>query len=77
MPIYEYKCRHCGDLTSHFEKLPQPPKTVKCLTCGHEAVHIFSLPVYKFVGEWPGESLKKKVDYGEKPIRRGKTIKTI
>jgi len=37
MPIYEYQCQACGELTEALQKLTDPPLT-RCPACGEEAL---------------------------------------
>jgi putative FmdB family regulatory protein len=44
MPIYEYKCRDCGNITEIFQKT-SAPKTVNCRHCSSDDTEkIFSTP---------------------------------
>ena len=76
MPLYEYKCTECGEITDASKPIKDRSKPVECRLCGESAEYILSVPTYRFIGDFPGESLKKKVDYGGTK-RRGKVIKTI
>jgi len=44
MPVYEYRCAECGQITTRFESIHSNRKTVKCDKCGKKAVRIVSLP---------------------------------
>ena len=77
MPIYEYKCPECNHITETFEKLPQPKATGICEKCGQPAVFIPSLLADDHTGKRFGDTPKKVIDYGERPVRRGKIVKTI
>lgn len=35
MPIYEYKCRNCGDVIEIFQKTSSP-RTINCQHCGSD-----------------------------------------
>ena len=37
MPIYEYQCQACGELTEALQKMSDPPLT-RCPACGAEAL---------------------------------------
>ena len=37
MPIYEYRCERCGEVTDELQKFSDPPKT-DCEPCGGDGV---------------------------------------
>jgi len=34
MPIYEYKCKHCGHVFDEFQKVGDTGENLKCPSCG-------------------------------------------
>jgi len=44
MPIYEYRCKDCGVVTSVFSAISEQEKTTKCESCGAIAQRIISRP---------------------------------
>lgn len=42
MPIYEYKCKSCGRLTSAFVRSPSNEKVPACQHCGGKTARAFS-----------------------------------
>jgi len=54
MPVYEYKCNHCGEVSEVFLKTLSP-KDVHCDHCGSEKVEkMFSIPAaVKIAGTSP------------------------
>lgn len=49
MPIYEYRCRQCGE---QFEKIQKfsAPVLMKCAKCGAEMERLLSAPAIQFKG---------------------------
>lgn len=76
MPIYEYRCEHCGEITPQFFFNPTPDKSVECAFCGKVAEFMISLPAFDHTGNRTGVTKKNVVDYGGSK-RKGKIIKTI
>jgi len=46
MPIYEYKCRSCGRLTSAFIRNPEQEAAPKCQHCGAKTARALSRFAY-------------------------------
>ncbi len=44
MPIYEYRCKACGVVSSVFSAISEQQKTTKCTSCGAVAQRIISRP---------------------------------
>ena len=42
MPIYEYQCNECDEITEEFDKITSTTKTIKCSLCGYQANRIIS-----------------------------------
>ena len=42
MPIYEYQCNKCDEITEEFHKITSTIKIIKCPLCGYQARRIFS-----------------------------------
>ena len=42
MPIYEYQCNECDEITEEFDKITSTIKIIKCPLCGYQARRIFS-----------------------------------
>ena len=49
MPIYEYKCRDCGDQHEIIQKINDAPMS-HCPKCGGEMKKMFSSPAIQFKG---------------------------
>jgi putative FmdB family regulatory protein len=49
MPLYEYKCKKCGEIFEVIQKISEPPLT-KCIKCGGPVVKIISPPALQFKG---------------------------
>ena len=43
MPIYEYKCDVCDEITEEFDKITSTTKTIECSLCGQISTRIMSL----------------------------------
>ena len=51
MPIYEYKCKICEQVTEVMQKINDPPVT-KCPVCEQDTLQkIFSAAVFNLKGE--------------------------
>lgn len=44
MPIYEYRCGHCGTYGSALRPVSESQQPVPCKACGHPAQRIVSRP---------------------------------
>ena len=42
MPIYEYQCNECEEITEEFDKITSTNKTIECSFCGYQANRIIS-----------------------------------
>ena len=42
MPIYEYQCNECDEITEEFDKITSTIKIIKCPLCGCDAKKIVS-----------------------------------
>ena len=76
MPIYEYKCDVCEEITEEFGKITSTTKTIECSLCGQPAKKIMSLGSFHLKGTgWykDGYSDKKLVS-SEEQIERS-TVK--
>ena len=76
MPIYEYKCDVCEEITEEFDKITSTTKTIECSLCGQPAKKIMSLGSFHLKGSgWykDGYSDKKLVS-SEEQIERS-TVK--
>lgn len=49
MPIYQYKCKKCGEITEKLQKVTDKP-IKKCEHCGAEVEKIISAPGIIFKG---------------------------
>ncbi len=49
MPLYEYKCTECGQLTELLQRHGDPPLE-KCPKCGGAVRKLFSAPAVQFKG---------------------------
>lgn len=50
MPIYEYKCDVCEEITEEFDKITSTTKTIECSLCGQPANRIMSLGSFHLKG---------------------------
>lgn len=63
MPIYEYRCRKCGEVFEKIQKFSDPPPG-KCGSCGGSLERLLSSPAIQFKGSgW------YVTDYARKPAR--------
>jgi len=49
MPLYDYRCDHCGRVFEVRQKFTDPPLTV-CDICGHKVERLVSAPALQFKG---------------------------
>lgn len=49
MPIYEYRCDECGELTEVMQRINDPLRT-ECQTCGGTLRKQISAPAFQFKG---------------------------
>lgn len=50
MPIYEYQCTSCGNVTEKMQRMSAPPLT-ECEDCGGELKKLVSAPAFQFKGD--------------------------
>lgn len=50
MPIYEYKCRDCGETFEQRRSMNQRDNPAKCLKCNKEAVRVVSRTAFMLLG---------------------------
>ena len=77
MPIYEYKCDVCDEITEEFDKITSTTKIIECPLCEQPATRIMSLGSFHLKGGgWykDGYGDKKSMSKEEK-IERS-TVKT-
>ena len=48
MPIYEYKCEVCDEITEEFDRITSTTKTIECRLCEQPANRIVSLGSFRF-----------------------------
>jgi len=48
MPIYKYECTNCGARFEELRKISERNKSLRCKSCGSNAVLIFSSPSLMF-----------------------------
>jgi putative FmdB family regulatory protein len=49
LPLYEYKCKKCGQRTEKIRKFSDPPLTI-CESCGGKIEQLLSSPAIRFKG---------------------------
>ncbi len=49
MPLYEYRCKHCGAHVEKIQKFSDPP-LAKCEKCGGRLERLISSPAIQFKG---------------------------
>jgi putative FmdB family regulatory protein len=49
MPIYEYRCEECGELTERLQRFDDPPLE-SCPECGGPVKKLISAPAFQFKG---------------------------
>lgn len=49
MPLYEYRCESCGQLTERIQKFSDPPLEI-CPSCGGTLTKLLSSPAIQFKG---------------------------
>ena len=72
MPLYEYQCNVCEEITEEFDKITSTNKTIECSFCGQSATKIMSLSNFHLKGGgWSkeGYSGKKIMSIEEKAER--------
>lgn len=61
MPLYEYRCKKCGESSEFLQRFDDPPKT-ECPKCSGELEKLLSAPAFHLKGSgW------YKTDYAAKP----------
>jgi putative FmdB family regulatory protein len=49
MPIYEYECKSCGQLSEELQKFSDPPLK-KCRECGGKVIKVMSMNTFHLKG---------------------------
>ncbi len=49
MPLYEYQCQSCGNVTEVIQRLSEDPLSI-CDECGGELKKLISAPAFQFKG---------------------------
>ncbi len=49
MPLYEYQCQSCDDISEVIQRMSDPPLST-CEKCGGELKKLLSAPAFKFKG---------------------------
>ncbi len=66
MPLYEYQCQSCSDLSEVIQRMSDPPLET-CESCGGELKKLLSAPAFQFKGSgW------YVTDYGKGGSSNGK-----
>jgi len=66
MPIYEYRCRSCGNQFERIQKFSDPP-VAECPSCGAEVEKLVSRPAFQFKGSgWYVTDYARKGDGASK-----------
>jgi len=61
MPIYEYRCTHCGHITEMICDIKKKPKWVECEECKERAIAVISNTSFRLKGSgWAREGYSKK-----------------
>lgn len=50
MPLYDYRCSHCGACSEQRIPVTAIPDTISCSDCGHTANRVYSVPAIRFTG---------------------------
>lgn len=50
MPLYEYRCSHCGNITELRMSVTEVETVTTCKTCNHSANRVYSAPSIRFIG---------------------------
>ena len=74
MPIYEYRCEHCGHQADHLQKVSEKPLS-KCPACGKKAYKkLLSAAGFQLKGSgWYATDFKTA---GKKPAEKKVDLKT-
>ena len=63
MPIYEYRCTVCGEISSLMTSVSNKPQAIDCEHCGsNDTVRVISLPSVRLSNLSKVESLDPKYD---------------
>jgi putative FmdB family regulatory protein len=71
MPLYDYRCSHCGECSEQRLPITAITDTITCPGCGHPADRVYSVPAIRFTG--PGfhntdyRQGKKREDQKDQP----------
>ena len=73
MPLYEYQCADCGQLTEVIQKFSDEPLST-CSDCGGPIERLLSAPAIQFKGSgWYVNDYAKKSNGGGSPPRSKET----
>jgi putative FmdB family regulatory protein len=77
MPIYEYECRACGQISEELQKISDPPLK-KCPECGGKVTKLMSMNTFhlKGTGWYVTDYAGKKSNASTKPDSACSTDKT-
>lgn len=67
MPIYEYRCKACGNVMEEFLTISQMTQTIPCDKCGKEAGKTFSNAVNSQMVDRPRKSVAMGVHPSQIP----------
>lgn len=56
MPLYEYKCKNCGEKSEYFLKTSSAESNIKCKNCGSENVEKMLSTSFVSMGTAAGSS---------------------
>jgi len=77
MPIYEYKCDVCDEITEEFDKITSTIKTIKCSLCEQPATRIMSLGSFHLKGGgWYKDGYGDKKSMAKEEKIERSTVKT-
>ncbi len=69
MPLYEYQCQSCGDLSEVIQRMSDPPLST-CEACGGDLKKLLSAPAFQFKGtgwyvtDYPNSKEAKRKEEG-------------
>lgn len=72
MPIYEYKCRDCGEVTEEIFTTVQKSETFFCKKCGGISDKIISRVNSNF-SAW-SDTMKREIAYAQEPQDKADVI---
>jgi putative FmdB family regulatory protein len=75
MPIYEYRCDECDEITEDFDKITSTTKTIPCSFCEQPATRIMSLGSFQLKGGgWYKDGYGKKISSEKTVASKPKTV---